>query len=225
MWLIITILAYSVAKSISRKINHPLVVPILITIPIIISLLIFSDTSYSVYYINNKVITYMLQPAIVAMAYPIYSQMASIKENIKIVIGTCMLGSIFSMSISSAIAMYLGADMRLVASVIVKSVTTPIALATSVQLGGSESLTAVLVLIAGLFGAVIAYPIYRFLGINNEIIRGLVTGASAHALGTAQAQKYSPVDAAYSSIALILCGVFTALLAPLIFFLIYHYAS
>lgn len=220
MWLTFTFFVYLLSKFICSKLKSPLCNPLIFSIPIIIITLVFFGVSYDDYYDDNELLSYLLEPAIIAMAYPIYTQLPIIKSNIKIILGACVFGSIFSMLSGGFIALALGADSRLIASVLTKSVTVPIAMASTEQLGGDVSVTAVLVLFAGLAGAIIAYPIYSLMQINNKIIRGLTIGASSHALGTAQAIANNPSDAAYSSLALVLCGVFTSILSPIIYPLI-----
>ncbi|MCC4815508.1 CidB/LrgB family autolysis modulator [Vibrio lentus] len=217
MWLFLTLSMYFTSKFFCAKFKNPLCNPLLFSISIIIFTLIVLGVPYGEYYDDNKLLSYFLEPAIIAMAYPIYTQLANIKKNMKLILGTCIFGSIFSMISGGFIALYLGADSLLIASVLTKSVTVPIAMESTSQLGGDVSVTAVLVLFAGLAGAIIAYPIYTLMRVNNKIIRGLTIGASSHALGTAQAIANNPDDAAYSSLALVLCGIFTSILAPLIY--------
>lgn len=217
MWLFLTFSTYFTSRFFCSKFRSPLCNPLLFSISIIIFTLTVLDVPYGEYYDDNKLLSYFLEPAIIAMASPIYTQLPNIKKNMKLILGACIFGSIFSMISGGFIALYLGADSLLIASVLTKSVTVPIAMASTSQLGGDVSVTAVLVLFAGLAGAIIAYPVYTLMRINNKIIRGLTIGASSHALGTAQAIANNPDDAAYSSLALVLCGIFTSILAPLIY--------
>ena len=98
--------------------------------------------------------------------------------------------------------------------------TTPIAMEVSSHLGGEAAIAAILVLLVGLFGAIFAYPIYNLIGIKSPIARGLTMGTVSHALGTATSAEKDPRDAAFSSLALVLCGVITSILAPSVFSLV-----
>lgn len=122
-----------------------------------------------------------------------------------------------SMLSATLIAAYFQANPTLLASVVAKSVTTPIAMVISSHLGGEPSIAAILVLIVGLFGSIIAYPVYSLLNVTHPIARGLTMGTVSHALGTATAAEKTENDAAYSSLALVICGVITSILAPLFF--------
>jgi len=117
------------------------------------------------------------------------------------------------------------ADLTLIASLLGKSVTTPIAMEVSSHLGGEAAIAAILVLIVGLFGAIFAYPIYNLIGIKSPIARGLTMGTVSHALGTATCAEKNQEDAAFSSLALVLCGVITSIIAPSIFSLVVWFYS
>jgi predicted murein hydrolase (TIGR00659 family) len=217
IWIAITIITFLLARSISRKINHPLANPLLISLVIIIPALLYFEIPYAEYKKENAVFVYLLQPAVVALAYPLYEQYPEIRRNWKIIFLACGLGSALSMITSASIAVVLNTDMTLVASIMGKSVTTPIAMEVSSQLGGEPAIAAILVLIVGVFGAIFAYPIYQILGISHPISRGLTMGTVSHALGTATCIEKDQRDAAFSSLALVLCGVITSLLAPVVY--------
>ncbi len=217
IWLALTIITFLIAREISKRLRHPLANPLLISLFIIIPVLLSLDIPYAVYNEKNRVFFYLLQPAIVALAYPLYEQLPEIKRNWKIILLSCGLGSILSMLTASTIAVLLGTDITLLASIMGKSVTTPIAMEISAYLGGEPSIAAILVLMVGIFGAIFAYPIYNFLNITHPIAKGLTTGTVSHALGTATCAEKDPKDGAFSSLALVLCGVITSIFAPLIF--------
>ncbi len=217
IWLGLTIITFLIAREISKRLRHPLANPLLISLFVIIPILLIFDISYAVYNEKNRIFFYLLQPAIVALAYPLYEQFPEIKRNWKIILLTCGTGSILSMLTASTIAVLLGTDMTLVASIMGKSVTTPIAMEISAYLGGEPSIAAILVLMVGTFGAVAAYPIYNFLNITHPIAKGLTTGTISHGLGTATSAEKDPRDGAFSSLALVLCGIITSIFAPLVF--------
>lgn len=217
MWLVITLVVFFFARWVAQKYRSPLVNPLLMCIAILIPLLIWLEVPYQEYYADNHWISDLLQPAVVALAYPLYEQLPQIRSNWRIILLACGVGSILSMLTASAIALSMQADLPLVAALMGKSVTTPIAMEVSSNLGGEPAIAAILVLLVGLFGAIIAYPIYSLLNITHPIARGLTTGTVAHALGTATSLEKDPRDAAFSSLALVLCGVITSILAPSLF--------
>ncbi len=220
IWVLLTLLTFILARFISAKLNHALANPLLISIIIIIPILLILDIPYAQYNADNQWFTYLLQPAVVALALPLYEQLPQIKANWKIIFLACGIGSAFSMLTASFIAVLLDADLTLVASIMGKSVTTPIAMEVSSHLGGEPAIAAIMVLLVGVFGAVFAYPIYNLIGITHPIAKGLTMGTVSHALGTATCVEKDHRDAAFSSLALVLCGVITSILAPAIFALV-----
>lgn len=217
MWLLVTITVFLFARWISIKANNPIMNPLLISIAIIIPLLTYLEVPFETYYADNEWISFLLQPAVVALAYPLYEQIPQIRANWRIIMLACGVGSVLSMLTATLIAVYFSADITLIASLLGKSVTTPIAMEVSSHLGGEPAIAAILVLIVGLFGAIAAYPIYNLLNITHPIARGLTMGTVSHALGTATCAETDPRDAAFSSLALVLCGVITSILAPSFF--------
>ncbi|BCN24014.1 MULTISPECIES: LrgB family protein [Vibrio] len=217
MWLIVTIVVFFVARQIAIKVNNPIANPLLISIAVLIPLLMFLNVPFETYYADNEYISFLLQPAVVALAYPLYEQLPQIKANWRIIALACTLGSVMSMLTATLIAVAFKADISLIASLVGKSVTTPIAMEISSHLGGEAAVAAILVLIVGLFGAILAYPIFNLIGIKHPIARGLTMGTVSHALGTATCAEKQPGDAAFSSLALVLCGIITSILAPSFF--------
>ncbi len=217
MWILLTVMVFFFARSLAKRFNSPFVNPLVISVSIIISILIYSDVHFDTYYANNEWLSYLMQPAVVALAYPLYEQLPEIRTHWRIIILACGVGSIMSMFTTAMIAYYLKTEIHLIASLLGKSVTTPIAMEISTYLGGEPSIAAILVLLVGVFGAVFAYPIYHLIGVKNPIARGLTMGTVSHALGTAACAESHPKDAAYSSLALVACGVITSILAPSFF--------
>lgn len=220
IWVLVTFAAFFFARFVSQKLNHPLANPLMISIALIIPILLVFDIPYDTYNEHNQWITYLLQPAVVALAYPLYEQFPEIKRNWRIIFLACGVGSILSMVTASLIALALKTDITLIAALLGKSVTTPIAMEIAKYLGGEPAIAAVMVLIVGVFGAVCAYPIYGWLNITHPIAKGLTMGTVSHALGTATCAEKDPRDAAFSSLALVICGVITSVLAPFAYFLV-----
>ncbi len=217
MWIFLTIAVFLIARKIATKANHPIVNPLLISIAVIIPLLTYLNVPFDTYYADNEVFSLLLQPAVVALAFPLYEQLPQIKANWRIIIFACVLGSVMSLLTTTLIAVAFHTELSLIASLVGKSVTTPIAMEISSHLGGEAAVAAILVLIVGLLGAICAYPIYNLLGIKHPIARGLTMGTVSHALGTATCVEKQPGDAAFSSLALVLCGIITSVLAPSFF--------
>ncbi|MFB9134298.1 CidB/LrgB family autolysis modulator [Vibrio olivae] len=217
MWLLITLIVFFATREFSKRINNPLFNPLLLSIAILIPLLMVLDIPFETYYADNQSISFLLQPAVVALAYPLYEQLPQIRTNWRIIMLACTVGSVLSMVTAGGIALLMHADIELIAALLGKSVTTPIAMEVASHLGGEPAIAAMLVLIVGLLGAIIAYPIYTLLNISHPVARGLTMGTISHALGTATCAEKNPQDAAFSSLALVVCGVITSILAPSFF--------
>ena len=217
MWLLVTIAVFFVSRWIARKLNSPFANPLLISIGIIIPVLMLLKVPYETYELDNLWVNYMLQPAVVALAYPLYEQLPQIRANWKIIMLACGVGSVLSMLTTGIIAALMNVDIALIAALMGKSVTTPIAMEVANNLGGEPAIAAIMVLLVGVFGAIVAYPIYNMLNITHPIARGLTMGNVSHALGTATCAEKDQKDAAFSSLALVVCGVITSVLAPSLF--------
>ncbi|GAA5647463.1 CidB/LrgB family autolysis modulator [Vibrio proteolyticus] len=217
MWLIATLVVFFFARWLCQKFKTPLMNPLLISIAIIIPILTYLKVPFETYYQDNQWISMLLQPAVVALAFPLYEQIPQIRANWRIIMLACSVGSVMSMMTAGLIAVAMKADVALIASLMGKSVTTPIAMEVASHLGGEPAIAAVLVVLVGLFGAILAYPIYNMLNISHPIAKGLTMGTVSHALGTATCAEKDPRDAAFSSLALVLCGIITSILAPSVF--------
>ncbi|CAK4067729.1 CidB/LrgB family autolysis modulator [Vibrio sp. 16] len=217
MWLLVTLVVFFASRWLCQKIKSPFMNPLLISLAVLIPLLTYLKVPFETYYADNQWINYLLQPAVVALAYPLYEQLPQIRANWRIIMLACGVGSVMSMLTASMIAVYMQADITLIASLLGKSVTTPIAMEVSSHLGGEPAIAAILVLIVGLFGAIVAYPVYNLLNITHPIAKGLTMGTVSHALGTATCAEKDGQDAAFSSLALVVCGVITSILAPSFF--------
>ncbi|MDW6016738.1 LrgB family protein [Vibrio plantisponsor] len=217
MWLLVTIAVFFVSRWIARKLNSPFANPLLISIGLIIPALMLLKVPYETYELDNLWVNYMLQPAVVALAYPLYEQLPQIRANWKIIMLACGVGSVLSMLTTGIIAALMNVDIALIAALMGKSVTTPIAMEVANNLGGEPAIAAIMVLLVGVFGAIVAYPIYNMLNITHPIARGLTMGNVSHALGTATCAEKDQKDAAFSSLALVVCGVITSVLAPSLF--------
>ncbi|RXJ74220.1 CidB/LrgB family autolysis modulator [Veronia nyctiphanis] len=225
MWLLLTIVVYFLARKIATWIRHPLCNPIFLCLIVLMTSLTMTDTSYAEYFHENQILHALLGPAVVAMAYPVYEQLGTIRRYWKVIFTACLSGSILSIFIGAGLALIGSDDLVIMASVLPKSISTPFALSVSEHIGGVASITSALVIVAGLVGAILGYPLMNFLKVKSPLARGLAIGAVSHAIGTAKASEQDYREGAMSSLALVLCGVITSLLAPLFFALFTWFAT
>ncbi|MCP1440396.1 putative murein hydrolase (TIGR00659 family) [Erwinia persicina] len=219
----LTMLVFFGARRVAAKVKISLLNPLLISMAVIIPLLLLMQMPYARYFQGSAILNQLLQPAVVALALPLYEQMHQIRARWKSIIGVCFIGSMTAMISGTAIALWMGATPQIAATIMPKSVTTPIAMAVSATLGGIPAISAICVLIAGVLGAVFGHMLLNLLKIRSKASRGLAIGNASHALGTARCSELDYQEGAYSSLALVICGIITSLLAPFLFPLLMHF--
>ena len=209
-----TIIIYWLAQKLQVKTGILLLNPILITIIIIISFLMVFNIDYEVYHKGSKYIDFFLKPAVVALGVPLYKQLEVIKKQALSIVISQLIGCVTGIVSVVLIAWLMGASKEIIFSLAPKSVTTPIAIEISRSIGGIAPLTASVVIVVGVFGAVFGYSILKLTGVKNPLSQSLSMGNAAHAIGTSKSMEISPAYGAMSSIGLIVNGIFTAILAP-----------
>lgn len=215
LWLTVTLLAYQTGALIFRRFDcHPMLNPVLTAIVALVAVLKISNTDYQTYFRGAQFIHFLLGPAIVALAIPLYQEIQTIKKAFVPIAITLTVGSLTAITTAIGIAWALGGDKVLMLTLAPKSITTPIAMGISEKIGGIPSLTAVAVVLTGITGAVSADFIFRRLQIDDEMARGISLGITSHGIGTAHAVQKSQVAGAFAALAMALNGLFTALLLP-----------
>ena len=218
--LALTFGVFYAAKSIQRRLGWILFNPILVAIAIIIVFLLVADIPFETYHEGAKMIEFWLKPAVVALGVPLYLQLSSIKRQFLPILASQMMGCIAGIVSVVVIAKLFGASDAVIMSLASKSVTTPIAMEVTQVLGGIPSLTAAIVVITGLIGAVIGFKTLSVGHVRNPMARGLSMGAASHALGTSAAMDRDQFVGAYASLGLTINGILTALFTPAIIDLI-----
>jgi len=190
--------------------------PILVTIIVLIGLLQLTGIDYATYQQAGGYIEFWLKPAIVALGVPLYQNLSQIRRQFLPIFLSQLAGCLIGIISVVLIAQWMGASRETIISLSPKSVTTPIAMEVCQALGGIPSLTAAIVVSVGLFGAVFGFKVLEVWHIKNPYSQGLSIGTASHAVGTSRAMEKGATYGAYASLGLILNGVLTALLAPLI---------
>lgn len=217
LWLTTTLIAYIVADSISKKLDrHPLANPVIIAAGVLIIILKISDTTFQTYFEGAQFVHFLLGPATVALAVPLFRNLPKVTSRIVPVLAALIGGSITAILSTLAIGWALDLPADILVSLAPKSVTTPIAMGISEQLGGIPTLTAVLVITTGITGAVMVTPLMNALKIQDYAARGFAVGIASHGIGTARAFQINPLAGTFAGIAMALNGALTALLVPLL---------
>ena len=214
--LTLTIGVFLAAEKLQERFRTALLHPVLVSIVVIAPLLRVLRLDYAHYAQGARFLTFLLGPAVVALGVNLHLQSAEIRRHARSLLISLGAGAAVGITSAVLIARALGGTRAVVASLAPKSVTTPIAMGIAERLGGIPSLTAVLVILVGVYGAVIGPGLLRLLRIKSRMAWGLGMGASAHAVGTARAVEEGDVEGAAGALAIGVMGLVTALLAPLL---------
>lgn len=213
LWLAVTIAAFLAAHFAGRKLGgSPLANSVLIAGAVIISLLLVSGTPYATYFEGAQFVHFLLGPATVALAVPLFKNLDKVKPVLLPMAGALLAGSLTAIGSAVAIVAAFGAPADIIASIAPKSTSAPIAMELARSLGGVPSLAAVLVILTGITGAVIVTPLMNFLRIKNYAARGFAVGVASHGIGTARAFQVNDVAGAFAGIAMALNGALTSFL-------------
>lgn len=221
---LLTLAAFWLAMQISKRLKSVLLNTFILTVLILIAVLLSLDIPYEQYMAGNQPLHNLLGLSVVALALPLYEQLRKIAAYWKSILLMTTVSSLLAMASGAGLALLLGANQEVVATVISKSVTTPIAMAMSENLGGVPALAAVGVILAGLQGSLLGYLILTKLRLKRSESIGLAIGTVSHALGTVSVMEQDTKAGTYSSISLVLCGIISSILAPLVFNLLYWVA-
>ena len=215
LWLTATLVCYQLAVWIYRKAGeHPLLNPVAVAVALLIGLLIVTATPYPTYFSGAQFVHFLLGPATVSLAVPLYRQRAQLRT-LALPIAVALPVGILTAALSAmGLAWLLGASPQTLISLAPKSATAPVALGISEQLGGIPSLTAALVVTTGIVGAVFGTGLLRVLHIRDDAVKGVALGVSSHGIGTARAFQVSPVMGAFAGLAMALSAGLTAFLLP-----------
>jgi len=212
-----TLCAYQAALWLFEKSGRsPLANPVLIAVIAIAGFLLATGTEYRTYFDGAQFVHFLLGPATVALAVPLYRQIPTLRRAWPAVLATVTFGAILAATSAVGIAWLLHASERVLLSLAPKSVTIPIAMGVAERIGGIPSLTAVLVMLTGMVGAVGGAWVLDRAGVRSPAARGLALGIASHGIGTVRAMQMSEVSGAFAGLAIGLTGLATAILVPLL---------
>ena len=221
LYSLLTIVAFALAIQINKRLKSVVLNTFVLSVLILVIVLLSTKVPYDTYMQGNAPLNNLLGVSVVALALPLYEQLHQIRQNWQKILLITITASLLSMFSGAILAIILGAQPEMVATLLPKSVTTPIAMAISENLGGIPSVTAVGVVVAGLQGSMFGYLILKKLNIRHFQAIGLSMGAVSHALGTVSCMENDQRAGSYSSVSLVLCGIISSLLAPLVFHVVY----
>ena len=215
LWLTATLAAYAVGDALFRASGRrPYVNAVLIAVLLLALLLWASGTPYPTYFEGAQFVHFLVGPATVSLALPLWEALPRLRRAALPILAALVAGSATAAASALAIAHAFGVQGETLASLAAKSATAPVAIGVAEALGGSPTLTAVLVILTGITGAIVATPLLNALRIRDWRARGLAVGVAAHGIGTARAFQVHPVAGAFAGLGMGLNAILTALIAP-----------
>ncbi|WP_042355684.1 LrgB family protein [Bacillus rubiinfantis] len=209
LFTIATYLIYRIAKVIYRKLTFAIFHPLLIAPVLLILLISIMHVSANEYLHASKWLTHMLSPATVAFAVPIYKNLPIVKKYLATIFISITSGTLVAIFSTFALAKLFQLKLDFIISILPRSITTPIAIEVSKEIGGIPTLTTVFVIITGILGSIVGPMVIKGLSIQHPIARGLALGMGAHGIGTSKALEYGKQEATFSSLAMIFAALIT----------------
>lgn len=207
----ISILTYEIGVYLKRKFKMAIFNPLLISIVSVIIFLVTFNIDYDSYYEGAKYLGYLLTPATVCLAVPLYEQISLLKEHFKAIIGGIISGVITSLVSVLVMSLIFGFNHKEYVTLLPKSITTAIGMGVSEELGGLVTITIAVIIITGVLGNIIAESVCRLFKIDESIAKGIAIGSSSHAVGTAKAMELGDIEGAMSSLSIAIAGLLTVL--------------
>ncbi len=212
---VLTLSMFSLAYLINRRWSSPFTTPLFLATVFIIIVLLETGISYTDYNSGAQYITYFLVPLTVSLAVPMYKQLPLLKRHVLPILLAILIGVVCSVLTVIFICIFFGLGDIIARSLVSISVTTAIAIGITEKMGGVVALTVSSVIVTGILGASISDVVCNKIGLRGAIARGLAIGNASHAAGTTKAMQMGPVEGALSSLAIVLSGLMTAVVAPL----------
>jgi predicted murein hydrolase (TIGR00659 family) len=217
LFLTLTLAAFQAGSWIYERSGHkPFLNPVMTAVILLVAILTLTQTPYPVYFEGAQFVHFLLGPATVALAIPLYRQFDRVRRSALALVVSLLCGSLTAIGTAIGLGWALGASRETLLSLAPKSVTAPVAMGITEQLGGLPSLTAVLVILTGILGAVIGPMVLNLLRIRDWRARGLALGTASHGIGTARALQVNELAGAFSGLAMGLNALATAILLPLL---------
>ena len=207
--LVISLFSYQIALIIKNRLKFVLFNPLLVSVALCIGILLACDVPYEKFMASSEMIGYLLIPATASLAVPLYEQIELLKSNWVAILAGIVSGILAGLTTIFILALLFGLNHELYVTLLSKSVTTPIGIAISSQLGGIVTISVSVIIITGVSGAMLGEYIFKWLKIDAPIAQGVALGTASHAMGTAKAIELGDIQAAMASLSIAVAGVLT----------------
>ena len=211
--LLLCLVSYQIGVFLRQKTKIAAFNPLLISIIIVIFVLVIFHIKFKDFYNGSKYISYLLTPATVALAIPLYSKLTLLKDNFKAIMSGLIAGVLTSLLSILVMSILFHLKHEYYVSMLPKSNTTAIGIGVSEELGGISTITTAVIIVTGVFGNVMADIVYKVFKVTNPIAKGIGLGASAHAIGTSKALEMGETEGAMSSLSIAVAGIITVIFA------------
>ena len=211
----ISLAAYGIGCWLHKKFRLAIFNPLLVSVILVILFLKLTGVSYDLYYEGAKYISYLLTPATVCLAVPLYEQITLLKKHFKAILGGILSGVLTSLVSILAMSAVFGLSHEEYVTLLPKSITTAIGMGVSEELGGIVTITVAVIVITGVLGNMIGEAVFRLFRIEEPVAKGIAIGSAAHAIGTAKAMELGEVEGAMSSLSIAVAGLLTVIGASL----------
>lgn len=218
--LVLTLGAYQIGLLCQKKWKTPLCNPLLISVALVVAVLLITGFSVEVYQVDMKIFSWLITPATVALAVPLYEQLQKLKKNLPAILAGVAAGAVTALASVFALCAVFALDREITVSLMPKSITTAIGMVISGENGGIEALTSLVIAFTGIVGCVTGPILCKLLKLDHPIAQGVAFGTTAHVIGTAKASELGSIQGAVSSLSLATAGVLTAILFPFVVSLI-----
>lgn len=205
----VSILGYLAGMYLKRKLKLAIFNPLLVSIVLVIALLSLLKVDYESYNTSAKYLSYLLTPATVCLAVPLYQQLPLLKKHAKAILVGILTGVITSLGSVYLLSLLFQFSHEQYVTLLPKSITTAIGMGLSAEMGGIVTITTASIIITGVFGNIVAEPVCRLLRITEPVAKGIAIGSASHAVGTARAMEMGEVEGAMSSLAIAVAGLMT----------------
>lgn len=209
--IVISLLAFEIGVLLRAKLGFAVLNPLLISIILVIAFMVMFRIDYDNYILSARYLSYLLTPATVALAVPLYQQMQLLKDNLLAVMIGVFSGVLTSLISILLLCLVFHMSHAEYITLLPKSITTAIGMSVVEELGGYTTITVASIIVTGILGNVIAEPVCRLFAIKSPIARGLALGTSAHAIGTAKAMQLGEVEGAMAGLAIVVSGIMTVI--------------
>lgn len=208
----ISLMAYMLGSALKKRYGFGILNPLLLSIAFIIIILVIADIDYETYNMSAKYLSWLLTPATVCLAIPLYEQFELLKKNSKAVVAGILSGVVTSLGTVFVLAKLMALSHKEYVTLLPKSITTAIGMGASEELGGNVTITVAVIVVTGVLGNIMGELICKIFRINEPVSKGLALGTSAHAIGTAKAMEMGEIEGAMSSLAIAVSGIMTIVL-------------